>query len=138
VRGVDSSILVAALVEAHPRFEACHALLAESGPHELLAAGPSLVEAYGALTTLVPPYRPSPRAALELMKTLLPKLRIAHSPASPWEMLQDVALRGLTGPAARQALLLRTLVSGGAHILYTLQARTLRALAPPEIELREP
>jgi len=67
---LDTSILVAAMVEAHPAHEACLAWLkrVSGGIDEGFVASHSLAELYAVLTTL-PVYPPiSPRVANQLIQ----------------------------------------------------------------------
>jgi predicted nucleic acid-binding protein len=100
----DTSVLVAAMVEAHPRHSGAAPWLkrAKSGEIEFLTANHSLAELYSILSTLPARPRISPADAWQLVQenVVASAHLIALSPADYSTTLQQAAELGLSGPAS--------------------------------------
>lgn len=124
---LDTSVVVAALIEGHPQHARCLPFLAKarSGRDPVHVASHSLAEAYSVLTTL--PLRPrlSPAAAWRLLSEGVERhARLVVLSASD---VEDVVRRcselELPGGIVYDALIARAAVKARADRLVTLNAR---------------
>lgn len=135
-RCLDSSVLVAALVEDEPNHEACLALL--RGPR-CAAWSHALAETYSTLTGGRLGIRVAPALAAALVREQLePRLALVDLPPSELAAaLADAASAGARGGAAYDFLHLAAARRASADTFCTLDARAFAALArdgDPRIE----
>ena len=120
----DTSVLVAAIVEAHPRHSGAASWLkrAKAGEVEFLTASHSLAELYSVLSTLPARPRISPANAWRLVQeNIVASARlIALSPADYSMTLQRASEMGLSGGVIYDALIARAAEKAGAERLLTL------------------
>jgi predicted nucleic acid-binding protein len=120
----DTSVLVAAIVEAHPRHSGAASWLkrAKSGEIEFLTASHSLAELYSVLSTFPARPRISPTNAWRLVQeNVVESARlIALSPADYSMTLQRASEMGLSGGVIYDALIARAAQKAGAERLLTL------------------
>jgi predicted nucleic acid-binding protein len=130
----DTSVLVAAMVEAHPRHSGAAPWLkrAKSGEIEFLTANHSLAELYSILSTLPARPRISPADAWQLVQenVVASAHLIALSPADYSTTLQQAAEMGLSGGVIYDALIARAAQKAGADRLLTLNAADFRRVWP--------
>lgn len=134
---LDSSVLVAALVEDEPHHTACLHLLAQK---EAAAWSHALAETFSTLTGGRLGLRVASDVASELIElSLAPRLRMVELTALDIvKALRQTEVVGVRGGAFYDYLHLAAARKSGAEVLYTLNARHFMALArsgDPRIEL---
>ncbi len=135
---LDTSVLVAALVENHPDFERASAWLRKSasGQAEVCISSHSLAEVYSVLTRT--PFRPpiSPAAAWDAVTRAV----LAHTtvvPLSPddyKEVLDRNARLGIIGGATYDALIVHAARKADVEHLVTLNVKHFRRLAEDDAD----
>ena len=95
---LDSSVLIAAVVDAEPHHEECLTLLDRRGLH---VNPPALAETFSTLTGSRRPYRITPDAAAQVMEiTLLPRLTLTVlTGRDVIEAMREARKRGIRGGA---------------------------------------
>lgn len=142
--GLDTSVIVAALLSWHERHVACRrsveAVLVERRSDRLLIPVPALVEAYAVMTRLPAPHRLAPGDAHELLSASFDgRARVVGLDASPtWPFLRSTAETGIAGGRTYDALILACLRMANANRLLTLDERDFTALGPEGIEIVVP
>jgi predicted nucleic acid-binding protein len=130
----DTSVLVAAMVEAHPRHSGAASWLkrAKAGEIEFLMSSHSLAELYSVLSTLPAKPRISPADAWRLVKENVVDSAhlIALSPADYSATLQRASEMGLSGGVIYDALIARAAEKAGAERLLTLNEADFRRVWP--------
>ena len=130
----DTSVLVAAIVEAHPRHPDAAPWLrrAKSGEIEFLAATHSLAELYSILSAFPAKPRISPTDAWRLIQeNVAASARlIALSPDDYSATIQQASERGLSGGVIYDALIACAARKAGADRLLTLNLRDFRRVWP--------
>jgi len=130
----DTSVLVAAIVEAHPRHAQAVSWLrrARSGEVEFLAASHSLAELYSTLTTLPSRPRISPAAAWRLVRDNVAASAhlVSLSPAEYTATLERAAETALAGGVVYDALIARAAEIEGADCFLTFNAADFRRISP--------
>lgn len=134
---LDSSVLVAALVEDEPNHAACLHLLVQK---KAAAWSHALAETFATLTGGKLGLRVAPDVATELIElSLVPRLRMVELTATDIvKALRQTEVVGVRGGAFYDYLHLAAARKSGASVLYTLNARHFMALArsgDPRIEL---
>lgn len=132
---LDSSVLVAALVEDEPHHEACLPLLGRKA----VVWSHALAETFATLTGGRLGQRVAPDVAAELIESsLVPRLRLVELAAADIvKALRQTNAIGIRGGAFYDYLHLVAARKSGASALYTLNARHFMALAragDPRIE----
>ena len=128
----DSSVLVAALIEAHPHYERAAPTLdrAAAGEITLLVAAHALAETYATLTAIRPQLAPA--GVIELLHE--GALRFAETVALNADdyraVLNRVASLGLVSGAVYDALHVRAAEKAGAAELVTFNGRDFRRMPP--------
>jgi predicted nucleic acid-binding protein len=127
---LDSSVVIAAIVESEPYHEQCAALLAEAG---VLIYQHALAEIYSYLTGghLTP--RVPPNLAAEIIQDAV--LRgtkvIELKPAEVLKAMHECQQRGVRGGAIYDYLHLVAARKAGAEKIYTLNLQDFRAFHRP-------
>ena len=125
----DTSVLVAAMIEAHPQHERCLDWLqrAHASKLEFLTAAHTLAELYAVLSSY--PARPqlSPTVAARLVReNVVAAARIVALSASDYDaVIGTMAGLSLSGGVIYDALLARAASKAGAERLLTLNPRDL-------------
>lgn len=132
---LDSSVLVAALVEDEPRHEACLSLLGRKAA----AWTHALAETFSTLTGGRLGLRVAPDVAADLIEeSLVPRLRLVEMTRTDLlRALREANAVGVRGGAFYDYLHLAAARKTGATLLYTLNVRHFEALAragDPRIE----
>jgi predicted nucleic acid-binding protein len=134
---LDTSVLVAALVDEHGDYVRSFAILDRvlSGKDDGYVAAHSLAEIYSVFTRSPPPMRHSPEQALRsLEENVLNFFKISSlSSADYVALVRDAALAGIQGGAIYDAVLLKSAAKAEVERIYTLNLRHFQALAPPDI-----
>ena len=131
---LDTSILVAAMVEAHPAHE--RGLIwfkrVTSGTDKGFVAAHSLAELYAILTTL--PVHPSisPSDAQKLIKqNVAEKLEIVSLSSQDYiQVIEQLAAIGIVGGATYDALILRAAANAKIDLVVTLNEKDFRRVYP--------
>jgi predicted nucleic acid-binding protein len=134
----DTSILVAAIVEAHPFHSKALPWLsrARTGEVDACVASHSLAELYSILTAF--PIKPkiSPREALQLIRENVEATarRIDLDSADYASTLDTVVQLGLSGGVVYDALIARAAELAKVDLLLTLNAKDFRRIWPESTE----
>jgi len=131
---LDTSVLVAAMVEAHPAHEQSLAWLKRvtSGTDKGLVAAHSLAELYAVLTTL-PVHPPiSPLDAQRLIKhNVTERLEIVCLSDQDYiQIIEHLAALGIVGGAAYDALILRAAANAKVDLVVTFNAKDFQRVYP--------
>jgi len=131
---LDTSILVAAMVEAHPAHEQGWAWLKRvtSGTDKGVVAAHSLAELYAILTTLPvqPPISPTDARRL-IQHNVIQTLEIAFLSDQDYiEVIEHLALLGIVGGATYDALILRAAANAKVDLIVTLNEKDFRRVYP--------
>ncbi|MCX7838723.1 MAG: PIN domain-containing protein [Anaerolineae bacterium] len=131
---LDTSILVAAMVEAHPAHEQGLAWLKRvtSGRDKGIVAAHSLAELYAILTTL-PVHPPiSPSDAQQLIKhNIAERLEIVSLSDQDYiQTVEHLAALGIVGGATYDALILRAAVNAQVDLVVTLNPKDFQRVHP--------
>lgn len=131
---LDTSVLVAAMVEAHPAHERGKTWFnrVTSGADKGLVAAHSLAELYSILTTL--PVQPpiSASDALQLIQqNVVEKLEIVPlSSEDYFQVIEQLAEIGIVGGATYDALILRAAANAKVDLVVTLNEKDFRRVYP--------
>ena len=129
---LDSSVLVAAMVESHADHLRCLPLLQSARPASCRIAAHSIAETFSVLTRL--PLRPriAPAVAETLVTTnVLGRARLVPLDAKDHvAVLRRMAELGLGGGATYDALILRAAEKARVDRVYTLNLEDFRRLWP--------
>jgi predicted nucleic acid-binding protein len=124
---LDSSVLVAALVEDEPSHEACLQVLRK---RNLVAWTHALTESFATLTGGRLGVRVSPTVAAQLVGSLVPRLRLLElTAADVIEAINKAESVGARGGAMYDYLHLVAARKSAATVLYTINTRHFAALA---------
>ena len=131
---LDTSVLVAAMVEAHPAHEQGLAWLKRvtDGPDKGLVAAHSLAELYAVLTTL--PVHPPilPLDAQQLIKhNVTERLEIVFLSDQDYiEVIEHLAALSIVGGATYDALILRAAANAKVDLVVTLNEKDFQRVYP--------
>jgi predicted nucleic acid-binding protein len=124
---LDTSVLVAAIVEAHPAHERALPWLARSrsGDVETLVCAHSAAETFAVLSTLPLSPRIGPGLARQLVrKNVLTGSRVVTLAARDYEaVIDDLGDLGVSGGAVYDALIARAAAKANADLLLTLNPK---------------
>lgn len=131
---LDTSVLVAAMVEAHPAHEQGWAWLKRvtDGTDKGLVAAHSLAELYAILTTLPvhPPISPSEAKQL-IQHNVVGKLEIVSLSEQDYiQVVEHLAALGIVGGATYDALILCAAVNANVDLVITLNKRDFQRVYP--------
>ncbi len=131
---LDTSVLVAAMVEAHPAHTKALLWLQEAkdGTHTGLVAAHSLAEIYSILTTLPVQPRISPALAQELIKrNILDVLEVVSLSGQEYvDAINHLADLGIAGGATYDALILQAALKSNVDQVMTLNEKHFRRVWP--------
>lgn len=131
---LDTSILVAAMVEAHPAHEKGWAWLKRvvDGTDQGLVAAHTLAELYAVLTTL--PVYPSisPADAKQLIQhNVVERLDIVSLSDHDYvQVIEHLATQGIVGGATYDALILRAAANARVDLVVTLNVKDFERIYP--------
>lgn len=131
---LDTSVLVAGLVEAHPSHRAAFPWLRRvaAGAERGAVAAHTVAETYAVLTAL--PHRPriTPAAGLELIRTNLRRFRIVPLGTRDYQrVVRALAQADLAGGIVYDALIAWAAAKVRAERIVTLNPRDFDRLGPP-------
>lgn len=130
---LDSSVLVAGLVEAHPAHRSAFPWLRRvaAGEARAAVAAHSLAETYAILSTLPHQPRITPAAGLRLIAANLRRFRVVPLGTRDYRIVvRALAEAGLSGGIVYDALIARAAAKSGAERILTLNPRDFERLAP--------
>ena len=133
---LDSSVLVAAVVQKHENHKRAYALLdrVQSGIDEGFVSAHSLAEMYAVLTKLPPPYRHTPeQALLSIEENVVKHFKITGLTGSDYTAsIREAALTGIQGGTIYDALLLKCATKPGVEKIFTLNFEAFPNHRTPE------
>jgi predicted nucleic acid-binding protein len=116
----DTSVLVPAFVDVHPRHEASLALFLRADKKHAFCAAHSLAEVYSTLTRLPGESRASAAEAILFLENMAERLTfIALDVAEYWTAIANCAALGVIGGTVYDALLAHCALKAKADIIYT-------------------
>ena|SRR5438445_6927353 len=131
---LDTSVLVAAMVEGHPAHERSLTWLqrVKSGPDAGLIAAHSLAEVYAILTSLPGRPRITPARARQLIQSnILGSFEVVSPAEQDYVALIDhLAELGISGGATYDALILQAAARSNVDQVVTLNERDFRRVYP--------
>jgi len=134
---LDTSVLVASVVQKHENHARAHAVLdrVQNGEDEGFVSAHSLAEIYAVLTESPPPFRHSPeQALLSIEENVLKHFKIMGLTASDYAaLIREAALSGIQGGTIYDALLLHCAAKTGAEKVFTLNLRHFQTIAPGNV-----
>lgn len=137
---LDTSVLVAAVVQKHPFQARALAILerVQNGRDEGLVSAHSLAEMYAILTRLPVPFRHSPeQALLSIEENVLKHFKVAALSGSDYgSLLREAALSGIQGGTIYDAILLKSAIKADVDRIYTLNLKHFQTVAPKNIGAR--
>lgn len=130
----DTSVLVAALSEAHPEHEEARRRLGEvhAGRHQMAVSAHALAETYATLTVLHVSPRITPGQAHHLIEENIAEVAqvVSLSDSDYAAVLERMAQRGLVSGAIYDALHVRAAEKAEADELLTFNGRDFRRMPP--------
>jgi predicted nucleic acid-binding protein len=130
---LDTSVLVAGLVEAHPSHRAAFPWLRRvaAGETRAVVAAHSVAETYAILSTLPHQPRITPAASLQLIRANMRRFRIVALGVRDYQVVVRIlAEANLPGGIVNDALIARAAAKGGAKRIVTLNTRDFARLEP--------
>jgi predicted nucleic acid-binding protein len=139
---LDSSYLIALLCDWHAQ----HKRTLRSYQHwhdrteQVILPVHSILEAYSVLTRMPAPYRLPPDIAWQTIWDNFGRTAVVAGvkTGGVWEWMENLARLRVGGGQVYDALIAWCAVDAGAAVLLTWNVRHFAALAPPNIEVREP
>ncbi|MFZ5619138.1 MAG: PIN domain-containing protein [Pseudomonadota bacterium] len=126
---IDSSVFVAAAIEANPHFEASNRFLERQPRREGCTSSHTLVETYSVLTRLPAGHRLTSMQAHAVIANWPLKLKIVALPAEETvRLLREMAEIGIAGGRIYDALHARTAVYAGAAAVVTWNVKHFAGL----------
>jgi predicted nucleic acid-binding protein len=139
---LDTSVIIAGLLEWHENHDVCHAALDDAlGATAGVALPlPALIESYSVMTRLPAPHRLSPADALALLESTFRGAAkvVVVKPGKLWSELGSWSRTGVSGGRAYDAHILACARSAAATKLLTLNGRHFSPLAGDDIEIVVP
>ena len=134
---LDTSVLVAAVIEQHGDHARAFALLqrVQSGKDEAVVSAHSLAETYSTLTKLPAPFRHSPeQALLSIEENILKHFKTSSlSGADYAALIREAAAVGIQGGTIYDAVLMKSAAKAEVSRIYTLNLKHFQAVAPPAL-----
>jgi predicted nucleic acid-binding protein len=130
----DTSLIVAGLIESHPKHEAALVQIERvpTPDYQIFVAAHSLAEVYATLTRIPPPVRLPPKLAYTLVKTnIIDVYEIIALEAEDYlDIIGDLANKGLTSGIIYDALIVWAGIKANADHILTLNPRHFRLIYP--------
>lgn len=134
---LDTSVLVAAVVQKHENHVRAYAVLdrVQSGKDEGFVSAHSLAEMYAVLTKLPPPYRHTPeQALLSIEENVVKHFKLTGLTGSDYTVLiREAALAGIQGGTVYDAVLLKCAVKTKAEHVFTLNLKHFQSIVPQNV-----
>jgi predicted nucleic acid-binding protein len=137
---LDTSVLVAAVLEDHPHYAPAAALLQSVRGKEVQAvtSAHTLAEFYAVLTRAPFSPRVHPAEAWQILEeNILAHVQVFALDADQYrQLIHECAQQGCIGGAVYDAIHLRTAQAASCERLYTFNVRDFRELAPEAFRAR--
>jgi predicted nucleic acid-binding protein len=134
---LDTSVLVASVVEKHESHERAYAILdrVQSGKDAGYVSAHSLAEMYAVLTRLPPPSRhTSEQALLSIEENVVKHFKITALTGGDYTaLIREAALTGIQGGTIYDAVLLKCAAKSEAEKVFTFNLRHFQTIAPENI-----
>lgn len=134
---VDTSVIVAAVVEDHPQHTRAFPVLEEiqNGVIEGVISAHSLAETYAVLTTLPGRFRQTPEQVLLIIQeSILKYFQISALTSQEYTaLITEAATNRILGGTIYDAVLLKSADKAKVDRIYTFNLRHFQAIASPEI-----
>ncbi len=100
----------------------------------------AILECYSVLTRVPAPYRLPPDLARQTIQENFARtaLVVGAKAGGVWDRIENLSRRGFGGGQVYDALIAWCAADAGATILLTWNLKHFTAIAPPDIEVREP
>jgi predicted nucleic acid-binding protein len=136
---LDTSVLVAAFYDDHPRHEPSFALFAAQRKSTGCTAAHCLAEFYSVATGMPGKNRAGPLEALQFLGGVQERLAVTVLDEVEYRaVLDEAAEMGLSGGAIYDALIAGCAVKANAQAVYTWNTRHFRRFAQIAGRVREP
>ncbi len=141
---LDTSVLVAAVVQKHENHKRAYALLdrVQQGTDEGVVSAHSLAEMYAVLTKLPLPFRHTPeQALLSIEENVVKHFKITALTENDYTLsIREAALTGIQGGTIYDALLLKCAAKLKVEKIFTLNLKHFRSIAPQPLgsQISEP
>ncbi|MGH9482628.1 MAG: PIN domain-containing protein [Terriglobales bacterium] len=127
----DTSVLVAAFLEDHPRHDPSLDVYSRFGQCEACCAAHSLAEVYATLTAMPGRWRLATHEVMLVLREVREHLTlVALEPPEYIQVLEDCAGRALASGAVYDALLGACALKAGAETVYTWDVGDFQRLGP--------
>lgn len=130
---LDTSVLVAAVLEKHPSHARAFAVLqrVQDGGDEGFISAHTLAEMYSTLTSLPVPFRHSPeQALLSIEENVLKYFKISFLTGHDYiALIREAALTGIQGGTVYDAVLLKSADKLDLDRIYTLNLMHFEAIS---------
>lgn len=140
--GLDTHCLVALVAEWHPRHRATVAGYGRrlAAGERAVIAGHALLECFSVLTRLPGTVRIRPETAQRILTlSFAGRAEICGlEPEEYWMVMRELERSDRGGGLVHDAAIALASYRGGARVLLTWNARDMRAVAPPGLEVAEP
>jgi predicted nucleic acid-binding protein len=137
---LDTSVLISAVIKQHVAHERAFTVLerTQNKKDVGIISVHSLAEMYAVLTKLPPPYRHTPeQALLSVEENVLKHFETVGMGKSEYAaLLREAAGTRIQGGTIYDALLLKAATKAGVEVIYTLNLKHFRAIAPPDIAVK--
>ena len=134
---LDTSVLVAAVVEKHESHPEAYAVLdrVQSGQDEGYVSAHSLAEMYAVLTKSPPPFRHAPeQALLSVEKNVVKHFKTTSLTGADYmALMRAAALAGIPGGTIYDAVLLKCAIKAGVELIFTLNLKHFQNIASKEV-----
>ncbi len=138
---LDTSVIVAALLEWHEAHASCFAAVNQAlgAAPAVIVPVPALIEAYSVMTRLPAPHRLSPADANSTLASLRAQVSLASMEDNAvWSSLETWSTSGIAGGRTYDAHILACARRARATAILTLNASDFTALAPSDIAVVTP
>lgn len=134
---LDTSVLVAAIVEQHGDHSRSFALLerVQNGKDDGVISAHSLAETYAILTKLPAPFRHSPeQALLSIEENILKHFKISSLASGDYAaLIREAAAAGIQGGTIYDAVLMKSAGKADVGRIFTLNLKHFQAVAPQRL-----
>ncbi len=138
----DTSCMVAAVSSWHEHHDRARGEIENrlARKHQMIVAGPALIETYSVLTRLPPPHRIAPAAVLSILEANFIRgvKTIALSAPAYATLLKSAPDAGVSGGRAYDAVIAACARKAGADALLTFNEKHFTTLAGPDLEIIVP
>jgi predicted nucleic acid-binding protein len=100
----------------------------------------AILEVYSVMTSIPPPRRLTPEAALQALEQNFAREAVIGTlgPEHIWDLLASLARSGFGGSRIYDALIAHSVAQAGASLFLTWNTKHFLSIAPAGLEVREP